>query len=231
MQEVKRTIITTTDGTHTVEIPELEVTYHSRWGAMQESVHVFIEAGLRHMLHREGHITPLRIFEMGLGTGLNALLTVIEAEKEKAPIQYTAIEPFPLGEEEWSLLQYGADEAEARWFRQLHEAPWGEEVRISDYFTFRKEQKELAEFSPAGSFQLIYYDAFAPKAQPQLWTQEVFEQLFGMLEPTGALVTYCSKSVVRRAMQAAGLSVQKIPGPKWKREMLRATRPPHPANA
>lgn len=224
MPEVKRTIITTTDGSHTVEIPDLEVTYHSRWGAMQESMHVFIEAGLKYMLHREERPSPLRIFEMGLGTGLNALLTVIEAEKEKAAIQYTTIEPYPLGEEEWSLLHYGADETQARWFRQLHEAPWGEEVNVSECFSFRKEQKLLADFSPAESFHLIYYDAFAPKAQPLLWTREVFEQLYGMLHPNGALVTYCSKSVVRRAMQAAGLSVQKIPGPKWKREMLRAVK-------
>ena len=224
MQEVKRTIITTTDGSNTIEIPELEVTYHSRWGAMQESMHVFIEAGFRYMFNREDRASPLRIFEMGLGTGLNALLTVIEAEKEKVPVDYTTIEPFPLGEEEWTLLNYGKDEEQTRWLRQIHSAPWGEKVTISDYFTFRKEQRELERFSAAESFHLIYYDAFAPKAQPLLWTREVFEQLYGMLQPNGALVTYCSKSIVRRAMQAAGFSVEKIPGPKWKREMLRARK-------
>lgn len=224
MQEVKRTIITTTDGSNTIEIPELEVTYHSRWGAMQESMHVFIEAGFRYMLNREDCAWPLRIFEMGLGTGLNALLTVIEAEKEMVPVEYTTIEPFPLREEEWTLLNYGKDEGQSRWLRQLHEAPWGERVKISDYFTFRKEQKELERFSPTELFHLIYYDAFAPKAQPLLWTRDVFEQLHGMLQPNGVLVTYCSKSIVRRAMLAAGLSVQKIPGPKWKREMLRARK-------
>lgn len=224
MPEVKRTIITTADGSQTVEIQDLEVTYHSRWGALQESMHVFIDSGLRYMLNREELPRLLRIFEMGLGTGLNALLTVMEAGKEKAHVQYTSIEPFPLSEEEWALLNYGTDEEQKRWFRQIHEAPWGADVSISNYFTFRKEQKELARFSPVAPFHLIYYDAFAPKAQPELWTQEVFEHLYGMLQPGGALVTYCSKSIVRRAMQAAGFSIQKIPGPKWKREMLRAVK-------
>jgi tRNA U34 5-methylaminomethyl-2-thiouridine-forming methyltransferase MnmC len=230
MQEVKRTIITTTDGSQTVEIPDLEVTYHSRWGAQQESVHVFIDAGFRYMVNREDRPHPLRIFEMGLGTGLNALLTLIEAGREKVAIHYTSIEPFPLEPKEWTMLNYGEGQEQKQWFRQIHEVPWGEDVAISDHFTFRKEQKELDHYSPAQPFHLIYFDAFAPKAQPQLWTQEVFEQLYGMLHLGGALVTYCSKSVVRRAMQAAGLSVQKIPGPKWKREMLRATKPEHTAS-
>lgn len=224
MQELKRTIITTSDGSLTIEIPELEVTYHSRWGALQESVHVFIEAGLHYMINRDDHPQPLRIFEMGMGTGLNALLTVIEAEKMPVPVHYTTIEPYPLTGEEWTLLDYGASEGQKGWYKKIQEAPWGTEVPISDFFTLRKEQKELAEFFPPEPVHLIYYDAFAPKAQPLLWTQEVFEHLHRMVQPGGVLVTYCSKSVVRRALTAAGFVVQKIPGPKWKREMLRAMR-------
>lgn len=222
MPEVKRTIITTTDGSHTVEIPELQVTYHSRHGALQESMHVFIEAGLRYVLHREHAPHPLRVFEMGLGTGLNALLTVMEAEREKIPLQYTAVEAFPLKEEEWRLLNYGDSSTEKEWLQQLHEAPWGEDVVISEYFALRKEERKLADFVPTEPFHLIYYDAFAPRAQPELWTREAFEQLYRMLHPGGVLVTYCSKSVVRRAMLAAGFSVEKTPGPRGKREMLRA---------
>jgi tRNA U34 5-methylaminomethyl-2-thiouridine-forming methyltransferase MnmC len=225
MKEVTRTIITTTDGSHTVEIPELKVTYHSRHGAVQESIHVFIEAGLRHVLGREERPSVIRIFEMGLGTGLNALLTVMESEKEKVRIQYTAVEAYPLQEEEWQALNYGGDEQQKQWLKQIHEAPWNEEVVISDHLTFRKEKKKLADFSTAERFHLIYYDAFAPRAQPELWTKEVFAQLCTLLEPDGVLVTYCSKSVVRRAMIAAGFTVVKTPGPPGKREMLRATKP------
>jgi tRNA U34 5-methylaminomethyl-2-thiouridine-forming methyltransferase MnmC len=224
MQEVKRTIIQTKDGSFTVEIPELEVTYHSRYGALQESVHVFIEAGLHYMLHHEGRPSPVRIFEMGLGTGLNALLTVIEAQKQQTAIHYTSIEPFPLHREEWPLLDYGTNEEQKQWLKRIHEAGWEEDVEITKHFTLRKEQKKLAKYSPIEPFHLIYYDAFAPKAQPELWTQEVFEKLHSMLYPGGVLVTYCSKSIVRRALQAAGFRVQKIPGPKWKREMLRAVK-------
>jgi tRNA U34 5-methylaminomethyl-2-thiouridine-forming methyltransferase MnmC len=224
MQEVKRSIITTTDGSRTVEIPELHVTYHSRYGALQESMHVFIKAGLRYVLHRDTPPSPLRIFEMGLGTGLNALLTIIEAEKEKLPINYTAVEAYPLQQEEWQGLNYGEDEEQKGWLLTLHEGVWNEDTTISEHFTFRKEHKQLTDFTASHSFHLIYYDAFAPSAQPELWTKEVFEKLYGMLHPGGILVTYCSKSIVRRAMQAAGFSVQKIPGPKWKREMLRAVK-------
>lgn len=225
MQEVKRTIITTSDGSQTIEIPQMEVTYHSRWGAMQESMHVFIKAGLYYFLQQEDRPKPLRIFEMGMGTGLNTLLTLAEAEKWQVQVQYTTIEPYPLTEEEWKLLDYGASEEQKEWFRKIHETPWGVAVAISDFFSLQKEQKELAQFFPVAPVHLIYYDAFAPKTQPLLWTQEAFEHLYRMLQPGGVLVTYCSKSVVRRALIAAGFAVQKIPGPKWKREMLRATRP------
>jgi tRNA U34 5-methylaminomethyl-2-thiouridine-forming methyltransferase MnmC len=226
MKEMKRTIISTTDGSHTVEIPELHVTYHSRHGAVQESMHVFIDAGLRYVLQGETAPRPLRIFEMGLGTGLNALLTVMEAEKEKVPILYTAVEAFPLKEEEWRGLNYGDDETEKEWLRKIHKAPWREEVAISDYFTLKKKLKKLADFSTTERFHLVYYDAFAPGAQPKLWTREVFAQLHTIMEPGGVLVTYCSKGDVRRAMLAAGFSVEKIPGPPGKREMLRATAHP-----
>jgi tRNA U34 5-methylaminomethyl-2-thiouridine-forming methyltransferase MnmC len=222
MKEVTRTIITTTDGSHTVEIPELKVTYHSRHGAVQESMHVFIEAGLRYVLDREDASSPLRIFEMGLGTGLNALLTVMEAERTKVHIHYTAVEAYPLQKDEWQALNYGKDDQQKQWLQQIHEASWNAEVKISEYFTLHKEQKKLVNVITSEHFHLVYYDAFAPGAQPELWKREVFEQLQKMLESGGVLVTYCSKGDVRRAMTAAGFSVEKIPGPLGKREMLRA---------
>ncbi|OLY90875.1 tRNA U34 5-methylaminomethyl-2-thiouridine-forming methyltransferase MnmC [Cnuella takakiae] len=226
---MKRQIILTKDGSHTVEIPELQVAYHSHNGALQESVHVFIEAGLRFVAGHTGQAntasTPLRIFEMGFGTGLNAYLTALEAYKLQIPIHYTAIEPYPLGSEEIALLNYAATEADRELFSQLHQAPWQEDVPITPLFTLHKQQTALFQFNIAAPVHLIYYDAFAPSAQPELWTESTFSQLHRMLVPGGVLVTYCSKSVVRRAMQAAGFTVTKIPGPRGKREMVRASTP------
>lgn len=241
---MKRQIILTKDGSHTVEIPELRVAYHSHNGALQESLHVFIEAGLRFATGLATIQTPkivsdlpsgptgtastLRIFEMGFGTGLNAYLTAQEAQKLHIPIHYTTIEPYPLGPEEITALNYTATEADRRLFSQLHQAPWQEDVPITPLFTLHKQQTALFQFNIAAPVHLIYYDAFAPSAQPELWTETTFSLLRRMLVPGGVLVTYCSKSVVRHAMQAAGFTVTKIPGPRGKREMIRAFSPPVP---
>lgn len=221
---MKRKIITTADGSHTIVLPELDVMYHSRHGAIQESMHVFIEAGLRHLINQAA-VQPVNLFEMGFGTGLNAFLTAIEAGKQHKEIHYTAVEPHPLTAEEAGTLNYSQYLGHTQWFTALHQSSWSEDIRISDHFTLRKEKTGFMNFSAraeAGRFHLIYYDAFAPAAQPGLWTGEIFQKLHGMLAPNGILVTYCSKGEVRRAMLAAGFSVTKLPGPKGKREMLRA---------
>jgi tRNA U34 5-methylaminomethyl-2-thiouridine-forming methyltransferase MnmC len=216
----ERVIIPTADGSHTISIPEMNVTYHSHHGAVQESLHVFIEAGLRHAWQRkEG---PLRILEMGLGTGLNALLTMREAEKSQWLIHYTALELYPLQQQEWQGLQFLQIENEMQWLQEIHESCWSKDVPLNPYFTLRKEQQDLRMFTTTEQFDLVYYDAFAPSAQPELWTEAIFRKLFDLMNEGGVLVTYCSKGDVRRAMQAAGFQVQKIPGPKGKREMVRA---------
>lgn len=211
----------TSDGSHTIAIPEMQVTYHSKHGAIQESMHVFIEAGLRYQLQRtEG---PLNILEMGFGTGLNALLTWLEPGGRL--IRYESLEAFPIDMEMASQLNYGsalADPTAARKLQQLHEAPWNQWVQPDDLFHLQKHQVKLAEFESNEQYDLIYFDAFAPGAQPDLWTESIFRKLFGYTKPGGVLVTYCSKGDVRRAMQAAGFQIEKIPGPPGKREMIRA---------
>lgn len=222
---MKREIIVTKDGSHTVEIPGMNVTYHSHHGAIQESKHVFIETGLNYQLNRpELQGFPHHIFEMGFGTGLNALLTAIEAEKRRIPIRYTAVEMYPLTLEEANTLNFSQVLGHQDVFEQLHLCEWETDTAITEHFTLRKVQTDLQDFAPGEAFHLVYFDAFAPSAQPELWTEEVFKKLFNMMAENGVLVTYCSKGVVRRAMQAAGFNVAKLPGPPGKREIVRAEK-------
>ena len=220
---MKREIILTADGSHSIAVSELNVAYHSIHGAIQESIHVFIEAGLNH-LPENSTSQQLNIFEMGFGTGLNAFLTAIESERLQRRIHYTAIDKFPISIAEAACLNYTDILEHNELFQKIQTCNWNEEVELTQYFILRKEKIDLLNFSADQRFNLIYYDAFAPVAQPELWTQEIFEKLFRMLQPNGILVTYCSKGDVRRAMIAAGFKVEKLKGPQGKREMLRATK-------
>jgi tRNA U34 5-methylaminomethyl-2-thiouridine-forming methyltransferase MnmC len=222
---MERQIINTADGSFTVSIPEMNVTYHSTHGAIQESLHVFIQAGLRQMLSGK---SSLSILEMGFGTGLNALLTLMEAGKVQKPVHYTAIELNPLEPAQLNALNYcerlNREDLQGI-FKQLHNSDWEKEIFVSEYFTLLKSGSDLLEFQITGQanlFDIIYFDAFAPTAQPELWGVPVFEKLFAMQSPGGLLVTYCSKGDVRRAMQSAGFKVEKLAGPPGKREMVRA---------
>jgi tRNA U34 5-methylaminomethyl-2-thiouridine-forming methyltransferase MnmC len=216
-------IIMTKDGSHSISIPEMNVTYHSIHGAIQESKHVFIEAGLNASgrFHRPD---ALNILEVGFGTGLNALLTLIEAINDKFPIRYSALEPYPLKEQEYNSLNYCEvlnTPSLQSLFKQLHIGDWEKEIKVNPYFTLLKSNQSLLNFTTNKRYDLVYFDAFAPAAQPELWTTEVFEKLYAMMSANGILVTYCSKGDVRRAMLSAGFSVEKIPGPVGKREMIR----------
>jgi len=223
---MQRKLILTSDGSHTILLPELNVTYHSIHGALQESKHVFIEAGLKSL--NPARKTIVNIFEMGFGTGLNTLLTMIEAENLTRAIHYEAIEQFPLGNTEIGSLNYckQLDREDLQpAFEQLHHCECEKQIELTSRFTFKKLQANLLNFGTPETFELIYFDAFAPNVQPELWTKEIFDKMFEMLEPGGILVTYCSKSDVRRAMQAAGFTVEKLPGPKGKREIIRGAHP------
>lgn len=226
---MKREIITTADGSHTVQIQEWNVTYHSHHGAIQESLHVFIEAGLRYWCNRQEPGSVIRIFEMGFGTGLNAFLTAIEAEKRNMPVHYTTVEKYPLAAAEARNLNYAHLVQQESLFAQLHQSIWDEAVCINSNFTLHKLHTDLASYAHKSEasgerFNIIYYDAFAPAAQPELWSKELFEDLYRLLLPGGVLTTYCSKGDVRRALQAAGFAVTKLAGPPGKREMVRAEK-------
>jgi len=169
----------------------------------------------------------MNIFEMGFGTGLNALLTLIESEKADRMIYYETIELFPLDSEQASSLNY-CDKLQRNDlqinFEQIHNCEWEQETPLAPNFIFKKTKGNLLKFETSKTFELIYFDAFDPNAQPELWTEKVFNKMFSILNPDGILVTYSSKGDVRRAMQAAGFSIEKIPGPPGKREIVRAYR-------
>jgi tRNA U34 5-methylaminomethyl-2-thiouridine-forming methyltransferase MnmC len=228
---VIREIILTADGSATVSVPEMNVTYHSIHGAIQESKHVFLQAGLIDSGVFD-YTGVHHVLEVGFGTGLNALLTLIEADKNENRIYYTAIEPYPLDETEVSRLNYCAQLNQPgyqRYFEKMHGVAWEEMFEITNYFRLTKKRCSLVDLpvdaAAENTFFLIYFDAFAPAVQPELWTATIFEKLYRLLLPGGILVTYCSKADVKRAMQAAGFLIEKIPGPPGKREMLRARKP------
>ena len=216
---MEREIIQTDDGSSSVLIPETNLTYHSMHGAIQESRHVFINAGLIPLIE-SGLYPEIKILEMGFGTGLNALLTLETAESNHQNILYTTIELFPLTMQEEEQLNYPGK----RDLFCLHQAEWNTIFAVSKHFKLFKLHQSLLHFNSLSRFHLIYFDAFAPDKQPELWTRNVFQNLFLMLEPDGILVTYSSAGKVRRAMQSAGFRVDKIPGPPHKREMIWAKK-------
>jgi tRNA U34 5-methylaminomethyl-2-thiouridine-forming methyltransferase MnmC len=224
---MEKEIIVTADGSHSIAIPSLGITYHSTHGAIQESAHVFIQSCLQYFNEKMQKPPIIAIFEMGLGTGLNALLSVIAAQQQQQAMYYESIETNPLNVDTASQLNY-CDQLKRPdiqpAFMQLHQCPWNEVVEISPYFHFKKISTSLVDYTSPQLLDCIYFDAFAPDAQPALWTESIFKKLYGMTKPGGILSTYCSKSVVRKAMVAAGWAVEKIPGPPHKREMVRALK-------
>ncbi|HEY1164301.1 MAG TPA: tRNA (5-methylaminomethyl-2-thiouridine)(34)-methyltransferase MnmD [Chitinophaga sp.] len=224
---MERHIQITADGSHTLAITGLQLTYHSMYGALQESMHVFIQSGLHLLL---GTQALLRIFEMGLGTGLNALLTLQQAGMQHQQVYYETVELYPLSIAEVQSLNYNIllnSRQEYCLLEDLQTTPWDTDAQVTPLFTLHKKQESLFQYfeNPLQEpFHLVYFDAFDPAAQPELWTQQVFEQLYGRLYEGGMLLTYCSKGAVRRAMQAAGFVVEKLSGPPGKREIVRATK-------
>jgi tRNA U34 5-methylaminomethyl-2-thiouridine-forming methyltransferase MnmC len=224
---MQRNLIITKDGSHSVAIPEWEVFYHSVHGAIRESLHVFIEAGLNYWLQKHTAARPCVVFEMGFGTGLNALLTLLEAERLQRKIIYETVEAYPLETAIVQQLNYCEALQQSNFqpaFESLHTSGWNKQQSITPFFSFKKVNALLTEFSASEPVDVIFYDAFAPTAQPELWTEAIFKQLLQLLAPDGILVTYCSKGDVRRAMQAAGFQVERIPGPPGKREMIRGKK-------
>jgi len=219
---LKTELIITGDGSHSIFVPELNEHYHSTFGAIRESDIVFIENGLKEILKSKKNI---RIFEMGFGTGLNAYLTLLHSLKLPVIIQYTALEAFPLDMETVQKLNYAEELENASHennFLNLHASSWEQPVSLSNSFQLLKQNVSLLDFYAENKFDLIYFDAFAPDVQPELWTEEIFDKLYKMMNPGGILVTYCCKGIVKRNMKAAGFDIEKLPGPPGKREVLRA---------
>ncbi len=221
---MKREFLTTGDGSVTIHLPDWDEQYHSKHGAITEALHVFIQTGLNHFL-AENPQDEITIMEIGFGTGLNALLTVSEIEKLKISCTYLGIEAYPVSAEEVSKLNYSEKtEISASLFQKLHKAPWEEKSEITSYFSLTKRKRFFSEISEENTINLIYFDAFGARVQPELWTEEIFSNMYTALKREGVLVTYAAKGSVRRAMQAVGFKVERLPGPPGKREMLRATK-------
>lgn len=219
---MKREIITTSDGSKTIQIVDWNEQYHSKHGAIQEAYHVFIKSGLSLFNNQS-----ISILEIGFGTGLNALITLIEAEKFHLNIAYTGVEAYPVKSEELQQLNYISElkaEAFQSKFDLMHNSSWQVDVPVSDTYVLHKKQKDFKELDDKNVFNLIYFDAFGARVQPELWTAAIFSIMFNALKKGGVLVTYAAKGSVRRAMQEVGFSVERLPGPPGKREMLRATK-------
>ena len=226
---MKREIITTGDGSKTIHIPEWNEQYHSKHGAVQEARHVFLETGLQNYIDRPSYNTTrtINILEMGFGTGLNALLTFFKAKDKGVSITYTGVEAFPITKNEVTAMDYAAllDHPDAHSvYQALHSCPWEISNPISEIFLFTKREQTFKNISDSACFDLVYFDAFGPRVQPELWTEAIFLKMYQALREGGVLTTYCAQGAARRAMQAVGFTVERLPGPPGKREMLRATK-------
>ncbi|MBL4939163.1 MAG: tRNA (5-methylaminomethyl-2-thiouridine)(34)-methyltransferase MnmD [Lutibacter sp.] len=219
---MKREVIITADGSSTIHLPEWNEQYHSKHGAIQEAKHVFIKSGLS--LFSESEID---ILEIGFGTGLNALITFLEAPKLNLVINYVGVDAYPVSSEEISKLNYASElntTTSTRIFKAIHQQEWGITTEISPIFSLIKRKQFFNEINDKERFNLIYFDAFGAKVQPELWTTAIFKLMYTALKIKGVLVTYSAKGSVRRAMQSVGFTVERLPGPPGKREMLRATK-------
>lgn len=223
---MKRKIIITEDGSTTIQIPEWNEQYHSTHGAIQEAQHVYIQNGFLHYVE-VNQSESVSILEIGFGTGLNAFMTLLEAEKQNLKIQYKGVEAFPISSEELKQLNYvtqlNASAKEAA-FNTLHEVPWETEAQITSDFKLIKEQKDFSEINEKEAFNIIYFDAFGAEVQPELWTEEIFKNMFDALKENGVLVTYAAKGTVKRALRSVGFHLKRLQGPPGKRHMLRATK-------
>lgn len=217
-------IFLTQDGSHSVVAHQFGVSYHSKYGAVRESMHVFISAGLL------PNLLPgrqLSVLEAGLGTGLNAFMAYLEGEKRQTEICYEAIEAFPL-ESDFAVQLNFPEILQAKGqegvFHAIHRLPWGQHVQLSPYFKFKKVLERFEQYRPEKTFDVVFFDAFSPGAQPELWQTEVLAIFHEALRSGGILVTYCAKGEVKRRLKAIGFQVETLPGPPGKREMVRAVK-------
>jgi tRNA U34 5-methylaminomethyl-2-thiouridine-forming methyltransferase MnmC len=219
---LERKIILTADGSSTIHLPEWDENYHSKHGAIQEAKHVFIKSGLSLFSEQK-----TSILEIGFGTGLNSFITFLEAPKRNLIIDYVGVEAYPVAAAEIEKLNYVSElnaEEFTKVFSEMHAQKWDVKNSLSSNFSLTKRKQFFHEIKDENRFDLIYFDAFGARVQPELWTEEIFEAMYKSLKNGGVLVTYCAKGSVRRAMLKVGFSIEKLAGPPGKREMLRATK-------
>jgi len=219
---MKREIIQTSDGSTSILLPEWNETYHSKFGAIQEAKHVFIKNGLSLFQGQS-----VSILEIGFGTGLNAFITYLEAKDLEQKIEYTGIEAYPVSEEDASKMNYVSEldaEKDKAVFLKMHQSEWNEKVFLAPNFLLEKQNIKFQEIADENKYNLIYFDAFGYRVQPELWSLEIFQIMFKALKIEGILVTYACRSSIKKAMVEAGFAVEKLAGPPGKREMLRARK-------
>jgi len=219
---LKRAILHTHDGSTTIHIEEWDECYHSKFGAIQEAQHVFIKNGLS--LFKDQSIS---ILEIGFGTGLNALITFLESKKLGLQVDYVGIEAYPISQTEIKEMNYVSElkaESDEAVFETMHSCLWEEKINLKIDFNLTKKKQFFHEIEYLEQFDLIYFDAFGYRVQPELWTFEIFKLMFKALKKNGVLVTYAARSIIKKNMQEAGFTVEKLQGPPGKREMFRATK-------
>jgi tRNA U34 5-methylaminomethyl-2-thiouridine-forming methyltransferase MnmC len=216
---LKREIIITSDGSTSIHLPAWEESYHSKHGAIQEAQHVFIKNGLSLCKGQS-----VSVLEIGFGTGLNAFITFLQSQKNKQKIDYVGVEGFPISPEEVLQMNYvnqlNANQFESE-FRIIHTSNWEENVTISDTFRLTKRKQLFNDINDKNQFDIIYFDAFGYRVQPELWSVEIFTKMFEALKDGGILVTYACRGPIKNAMKEAGFKIEKLAGPPGKREMLR----------
>lgn len=215
---MKKEIIVTKDGSHSLFVPDLNENYHSVHGSIEEALHVFIKNGIHS--HPKQNIN---ILEVGFGTGLNALLTL--ENRKQDTVNYTALEPYPVSKEIYTKLNFFEQiHSEGDTFLKLHNSDWEQEIEINEKFTFYKSQERLQNFTTDKKFDIIYFDAFSPETQPEMWTEQSLKKCYELLNKEGFLVTYCAKGVVKRTLKSIGFEVIALDGPPRKRQMTRANK-------
>lgn len=218
---MKRQLSITSDGSTTIHLPDWNESYHSKHGAIQEAKHVFIKMGLSLFYECK----KISILEIGFGTGLNAYLTLLNSQDKNLQIYYQGVEAYPVSIEEVAHCNFPNQLNKSRdIFEKMHQTSWEKPHPITSEFTLNKRKLFFDEITAKNTFNLIYFDAFGPRVQPELWTVSQFQILFKTLKKQGILVTYSAKGSVRRALQEVGFTVERLPGPPGKREMLRATK-------
>lgn len=219
---MERQIIITSDGSTSIHLPEWNESYHSKHGAIQEAYHVFVKNGLSLFSSK-----PVVVLEIGFGTGLNAFITFLESETKNQFIEYHGVEAYPIAPEEVIKMNYVAQlaaEKHTAVFEKMHQCNWNEKSEISANFHLTKRKLFFNEIADENHFDLIYFDAFGYRVQPELWSTEIFAKMYKSLKSKGVLVTYAARGVVKRSLIEVGFTVEKLEGPPGKREMFRAIK-------